>query len=162
MLVFFRGNGPIASLIRWQTRGEYAHVGWLCEDGTFFESHAQTGVVHVAHPWVNNRGEADIYYVHGLTFEHRGLIEQFCASQIGAGYDWLGVARFVSGINRNNWRRWFCSELVAEACETANFPLQMTDAWRLNPVTLSWSPEIQKWVSEATYENFWKDKYGKK
>lgn len=142
MICLFRGEGPVAAAIRWQTRGEYAHAGWLCGDGTFYEAHAMCGVVHVRHPWVNNLGACDVFAVRGLGHAQALAVEKFLRSQVGAGYDWLGVARFLSGVNRDNFSKWFCSELVAEACEHAMRPLLRADGWRVSPSAMAWSTEL--------------------
>ncbi len=143
MIVFFRGSGPIAAAIRWQTRGEYAHCGWWARDGNFYEAHAWHGVTRSPSPWTRNRGRADAYALLGVTDEQHEAITAFCFAHVGAGYDWMGCARFLSGVNRNDSNLWFCSELCAEACESAGFPLLHTQAWRLSPVTLSWSPHLR-------------------
>lgn len=142
MIALFRGTGPVAAAIRWQTRGAYAHAAWILRDGSCVESHAKSGVDWMDHPWVQNDGLADIFEVKDLTDAERRKIESFLVRQCGNGYDWLGVLRFLSGVNRNNVERWFCSELVAEGCEMAGRPLLRTDAWRISPVTLGWSTEL--------------------
>lgn len=147
MIALFRGTGPIAAGIRWQTRGDYAHAAWILGDGSCIESHGKSGVVHVRHPWVQNDGPADIFTVSCLTGGQMVAINSFLLRQVGAAYDWLGCVRFLSGVNRNNLERWFCSELVAEACEMAGRPLLRTDAWRISPVTLSWSTELRPLAS---------------
>lgn len=158
MIVCFRGTGPIAAGIRWQTRGKYAHAGWLCRDGSFIEAHGKTGVAKSRHPWVINDGEADVFGVHGLTYEQHKRIESFLRLQVGEGYDWLGVVRFLSGVNRNNYRRWFCSELVAEACEEAHVPLLLTQPWRISPATLAWSTELTP-IARAVTLPWWNAKF---
>lgn len=143
MIALYRGTGPIAAAIRWQTRGSYAHASWVCADGSCIESHGKSGVVHVPSPFTQNKGLADIYVVEGLTHAQHAAVEGFLQRRVGSGYDWLGVARFLSGVNRNNMERWFCSELVAEACEMAGLPLHRTDAWRISPSTLAWSVQLR-------------------
>lgn len=142
MICLHHGTGPVAGLIRWQTRGAYAHASWLCSDGTVIESHAKCGVAHVANPWVNNEGPVDVFAIRNLTAKESAHALNFMVRQIGHGYDWMGCARFLSGVNRNNVERWFCSELVAEAFEMAGRPLLGADAYRISPVTLSWSTEL--------------------
>jgi len=116
-------------------------------------------VVCSGSPWENNRGsEIDIYALPGLTDRERGRIENFLARQVGAKYDMVGVIRFLSGVNRNNWSRWFCSELVAEACEVAGRKLLNTEAWRISPATLSWSTEIEllcDGIREGAIDDLW-------
>ena len=142
MICLHHGTGIIAAGIRFQTWGKYAHASWLCPDGTVFESHASCGVAHVSNPWVNNDGPVDVYALRNLTTEQLVHIQNFLVRRIGAGYDWMGCVRFLDHVNRNNMARWFCSELVAEACELAGRPLLNTDAFRISPAALSWSTEL--------------------
>ena len=160
MICLFRGTGPVAAAIRWQTRGAYAHAGWLCADGTFYEAHGACGVAHSLHPWVNNSGPCDVYGVRGLGAAQYREIKGFLRSQLGAGYDWLGVLRFLSGANRDNYARWFCSELVAEACERAGRPLLSADAWRVSPSVLAWSTELYPAKRRADLA-WWEARFGR-
>lgn len=143
MIVFFRGRGPVAAIIRWQTRGAYAHCGWLANDGRFFEAHGHGGVQVHDSPWVLNTGLADVFAVRDMTPAQHEAVTTFCQAHVGCGYDWFGVIRFLSGICRDDETRWFCSELVAAACAEAGHRLQATSTWRLSPVTLSWSPLLR-------------------
>lgn len=161
MILLFRGRGPLAAAIRWQTRGAYAHAAWMCDDGSVVESHGLSGVVHVPHPWVNNRGPVDVFSVRGLTRSQGAMIKNFLMLRLGAAYDWLGCARFLSHVNRNNESRWFCSELVAEACEMAGRPLHNAAACLLSPVTLSWSTQIDP-VRMAADKEWWSERFAKK
>jgi len=85
----------------------------------------------------------DVFTVTGLTGGQNAAISAFLQEQVGSHYDWLGISRFLSGINRDNYQYWFCSELVAEACEEAGIPLLQAEAWKISPTTLSWSPLIR-------------------
>jgi hypothetical protein len=162
MIAFFRGTGIIGDAIRWQTRGEYSHVGWILRDGSIIEAWHKGGVRHSAHPFALHGGDVkfDVAVPCGIDGQQIDVIEAFLHEQVGAGYDWLGVVRFLSGVNRNNWDRWFCSELVAEACEMAHAPLLMTEAWRLSPVTLSWSTELT-WLERAAGVAWWVRTFGR-
>jgi len=160
MICLHHGTGPIAAGIRWQTRGAYAHASWMCADGTVIESHAKCGVAHVANPWVNNEGPVDVFSMRCLTGGQILHIQNFLLRRVGAGYDWLGIIRFLSGVNRNNMERWFCSELVAEACEMAGRPLLKSDAYRISPVTLSWSTELEPVQMGAT-QAWWNERFNR-
>lgn len=143
MIALYRGTGLIGSAIRWQTRGDYSHAAWICEDGSCIEAWHRGGVRHVASPFAAHRDALiDVFVVSNLAPWQQRLIDSFLRAQVGAGYDWLGVARFLSGINRNNYGRWFCSELVAEACEEAGRKLLHAPAWKLAPSHLPWSTEV--------------------
>jgi hypothetical protein len=160
MIVLFQGTGPIGAAIRWQTRGKYSHAGWLCRDGSIIEAWHQGGVLHSDSPFVlhGEGAKFDVYSVHGITSEQSRKVEAFLHEQVGSGYDFVGVLRFLSHVNRNNYKRWFCSELVAEACEEAHLPLLMTEAWRISPTALSWSTELHP-VSMGAGISWWEAFY---
>jgi uncharacterized protein YycO len=158
MILLYHGTGPVAAGIRWQTRGAYAHAAWLCGDGTVIEAHAKCGVAHVAHPWVNNDGPCDVFAVRCLTAWQTACVQNFMLRRVGSGYDWLGCIRFLDHVNRNNMERWFCSELVAEACEMAGRPLLNTDGYRISPSTLSWSTELAPVRAKADFA-WWEERF---
>jgi hypothetical protein len=116
-------------------------------------------VAHVAHPWVNNAGPCDVFAVRGLTYGDSRRIEEFLARRVGSGYDWLGCVRFLSHVNRDNMERWFCSELVAEACEMSGRRLLRADAYRVSPSALAWSTELVPVLTGADFA-WWFDAYG--
>jgi hypothetical protein len=159
VIALYRARGLLGRVIAWQTRGAYSHAAWVTPSGKTYEAHAGLGVVCSRTPWANNRGsEIDIYALPGLTDRERGRIENFLARQVGAKYDMVGVIRFLSGVNRNNWQRWFCSELVAEACEVAGRKLLNTEPWRISPATLAWSTEIEllcDGIREGAIDDLW-------
>ena len=159
MICLFKGSGFVSAAIRWQTRGAYAHAAWLCGDGSVYEAHAKCGVAHVASPWVNNGGPVDIYGLRCLTFGQTLQIQSFLNRRVGSGYDWLGCVRFLDRVNRNNMERWFCSELVAEACEMAGRPLLKAEGYRISPSTLAWSTELVPVQMGAT-RAWWHEKFG--
>lgn len=151
MIVFFYGTGIIGEAIRWQTRGKYSHVGYLMPDGSIIEAWHMGGVLHSDCPFVLHGPDVtfDVFDVSGITALQRLEVQAFLQRQIGSGYDYIGVLRFLSHVNRNNYDAWFCSELVAEAHEEAHAPLLMTEAWRISPVALSWSTELLPVVTKA-------------
>ena len=160
MICLHHGTGLIAAGIRLQTWGNYAHASWLCGDGSVIESHVECGVAHVANPWVNNDGPVDVFTLRGISGEEVLRIQAFLARQVGAGYDLLGCIRFLDHVNRNNMARWFCSELVAEACEMAGRPLLKTAAFRISPSLLSWSTELVP-VRMNADRAWWNERFNK-
>lgn len=160
MIVLFRGTDPLSRLIRLQTRGEYSHAAWMLRNGSVIEAHMRGGVVHSHSPFVRNATEIDVFAVRGETLGRRKAVEAFLREQLGAGYDAMAILRFLSKVNRDNYDRWFCSELVAEACEEAGMPLLRAPAYLVSPVTLSWSTELELVVSRAGID-WWEERFGR-
>lgn len=163
MIALFRGKGLISAAIRQQTRGAYTHAAWLFPNGQVIESHFCGGVQLSDSPFVLNGIDADfdVFAVKCLTGVQCGVISSFLRARLGRRYDTLGIIRFLAGVNRDNENRWFCSELVAEACETAHRPLLNTAAWKVSPETLSWSTELTLVESRADV-SWWEKTFGKK
>jgi uncharacterized protein YycO len=162
VIACFRGKGVVSDLIRWQTRGQYSHVAWLLPTGRVIESHFVGGVQISESPFVLNgiNADFDVFSVKCLTGVQCASISSFLRRQIGRKYDYLGIIRFLAGINRDNENRWFCSELVAEACELAGRPLLKTDAWKISPESLAWSTELVQ-VEQNAGVNWWERTYGR-
>jgi uncharacterized protein YycO len=140
-ILLFKGKGVISRSIRWQTRGKYSHAAVLLnDDKTIIEAwHTGTGVRKKE---VKDWSNIDVYYVPGLTKAEAANVLAFLEAQIGKGYDYFGVLRFLSRRNRDNPNRWFCSELVVAAFRHAGVQLfhPQVPAWKISPETLSWSP----------------------
>lgn len=135
-------KGWIGKLIGWQTRSPYCHAaitveGWTYEAGrngmdpvTCYEERSQD--------W-------DDYAVEvpdGLTT----IMQSFLDAQLGKPYDVTMVLRFIT--RRQETRRckgrWFCSELVAAAFQTAGIPLlARTEPWEVSPGLLARSPLLK-------------------
>jgi uncharacterized protein YycO len=145
MIALYRGSGLISTAIRWQTRGPYSHAAWMRRDGSVIEAWHLGGVMHNASPFTLHGEDAhvDLFELKGLTGRQRDAVETFLQNQVGSGYDWFGVIRFMSGVNRNNEARWFCSELVAEALQFAGRPVLQAEPWKISPSTLAWSTDLR-------------------
>jgi uncharacterized protein YycO len=148
-LAFYKGTSWVSKLIRWQTRGKYSHVGVLMDDGGIFEAwHVggmrYNGTMSIAH---GAGTEVDIYDVPGMTSKEKRDVEQFLARECGKGYDFRGVARFISHRNDETPAekdRWFCSEVVMAAFCYAGLRLLNTAPFMVSPEVLSWSTRLVK------------------
>lgn len=82
-------------------------------------------------------------------FEIQGDYDQdvlcsFLREQLGAKYDWLGVARFLTRRYANVGDRWFCSELVGAGMERAGLPLSNLEPHLLSPRDIAASVRLKK------------------
>lgn len=141
-VALFKNSGPIASLIKWQTDSPYSHAALLFRGETgdiLLQSNPGRGVHWTANPDLRR---ADIFdYVEHI---HSGLafsMYNFAKAQLGKGYDYFGVARFISRRRLPENDRWFCSELVFAAFRSVGIRLlERIEAWQVDPGMLSFSP----------------------
>lgn len=67
----------------------------------------------------------------------------FCASQVGRKYDFLGILGFLTKRARDNYDKWFCSEMVVAAGNLTRNPIVMrTNPRNAAPVHVCWSPAL--------------------
>lgn len=139
-LLLFRGHGMISSLIRWQTRSEYSHAALLLYDGaTIIEAWQGAGVRKAQ---VTNWENIDKFEV--ISPVNWPLALAFAERQIGKGYDYLQVLRFVSRRGGKLDYKWFCSELVFAAILAGGVRLLRTEEpWRISPGHLALSPLLE-------------------
>lgn len=153
-VLLFRGKGILSSLIRWQTRSRYAHAAIMLNG-----AYDRTGLLHAATiieswPGVGVR-QTTLHDFDGVDFFDAPLcgifgwerVKNFAQKQIGAKYDYLGCARFVT--RQKDWQNdpgnWFCSELVYAAFLNAGLPLLRTDEpWKVSPAMLGLSPFLKR------------------
>lgn len=135
-VLLFRGRGLISTLIRWQTRGYYSHAAIRVSENECIEAWQGAGVRMKR---ITDWAGIDIFDV-DATPRQKIIAANYAAQQIGKGYDYLGVLRFVSRRQRNNPERFFCSELVAAAFEHAGSFLLRAEPWRISPSGLATSP----------------------
>lgn len=145
-LVFFRGNGIGAALIRWHSRSEWNHVGiWDPEALRLYEANEKEGVA-IRERWWPSPAEEVCTLAAPLEPWQKSLMETWLKAQAGKGYDFSSVAKFVSRVDPNPAgmeRRWFCSELAAEAFRRAGRPLLRASSSKVSPGMLHASPLLK-------------------
>ena len=120
-VLLYHGKGIISGLIRWQTRSMYSHSGILLPDGTSVGA-LYNGVVISPDPLSVDPG-MDKFIVNNITNEQWKIACDFILSQLGKGYDYWAIIRFVSRESMPDNDRWFCSELVFTALQKAGINL---------------------------------------
>jgi uncharacterized protein YycO len=140
-IALFRGRGVISTAIRWQTRSRFSHAALLDADGSIIEAWQGKGVRrHRLEDWQ----DIDIFRIEASRLETERALS-YAADQIGCGYDYLSVLRFVSRRHAPENSRWFCSELVFAACCHAGINLlRDTQPWEVSPGMLARSPLLQQ------------------
>ena len=141
-ILLFKGRGIVSGLIRLQTRSVYSHAALLYPDNcTLIESWQGKGVRRTT--LIDWEG-VDAFIVPGMMEAQWKEAFRFAEAQIGMGYDYRSVARFVSRVAAGENRRWFCSELVFAALHHAGVDLlARIPAAEVAPGHLAWSPLIQ-------------------
>lgn len=143
MIALYRGRSVLSRAIRWQTRGEYSHAAWVLPDRSVIEAWAPGGVQHnVSLGRAHTAGTVvDLYAIRGLTAPQHEEIERFLRSELGGGYDYGNLLKFMSRRRGGHNERWFCSELVFAACVAAGVRLlERIAAWQVSPSMLALSP----------------------
>ncbi len=139
-VLLFTGGDPIAAVVKWQSRSHYSHAALLIP-GTnrVIESYPFKGVRErelTAKDWER----VHAYEITGMTpLQWQGAI-QFCQSQLGKGYDWRNVFRFVSRVPARENDRWFCSEIAFRAIEKTFRRILNMEAHYVNPGHIPASP----------------------
>ena len=141
-VLLFRGKGLMSRLILWQTRSTYSHAALLLPDGTVLESWQGAGVRTTR---LKSRLGVDAFTVHNMTDQQWKTAIQFAQGQIGKGYDYWAIIRFISRNRMPENDRYFCSELVVEALESAGVKLlERTHPWAISPGLLALSPRLDR------------------
>lgn len=143
-VLLFTGGDPIAALVRWQSRSHYSHAALLIPGTTtVIESYPFRGVRKrelTAKDWERIHA----YRVPDMTVKQWAGAVQFCESQMGMGYDWRNVLRFVSRVPARENNRWFCSELVFEAIRRTYRRVLNMSAEYVNPGHLADSTLMER------------------
>ena len=142
-VLLFKGGGVVSKLIEWQTRSEYSHAAILYPDGEHIIESMQGVGVRTRRVVVGDLTAADVFAVPALTVgQWRGVLD-FCERELGSGYDYRSIARFLTRTNGGSSESWFCSEIVFAAIESAGLRLlERTKSWKVSPGHLSLSPYL--------------------
>jgi uncharacterized protein YycO len=141
-VLLFHGRGAISALIRWQTRSRYSHAALRLRDGRIVEAWQGCGVrirELPAGPGI------EAYRVRGLSASRWDTALRYACAQVGAGYDYWGVVRFISRRRLPANLRWFCSELVFSSLQSVGVTLlTRIDASEVSPGMLALSPRLKR------------------
>lgn len=149
-LLAYHGISPSSRVIRWQTLSDVSHVALLfygmahsrgddsitAKEPAILESVPWRGVVRSSNPWEYHRPgtKLDVWRFSYLTESEERKAAQAALAELGKGYDWRGVARFV--IRQRpaaNNGLWFCSEYFAHVAERMNRQLLNLEPHDITP-----------------------------
>lgn len=141
----YRHSGLLSWLIKFQTRSEYSHAALLFSDNVLIEA-TRPKVRKVVNPAPDPKCD---WFDLSITDAAEAQVRAFSEAQIGKGYDYTMVIRFVTRLQetRRSTGKWFCSELVFAAIQKAGVNLlERIEPWAVSPELLSLSPLL---ISEA-------------
>lgn len=140
-ILLFKGTGLIDDAIRWQTRSQFTHAAIRIGPQSVLESYPGSGVRERMLTPAEMEQTVEFNVV-GMTWDGWARALAFFRGEIGCGYDWLNVSRFLTRFrDRQSEHRWFCSEIVFAACAAGDVVvLNNVAAWRVSPRDLSLSP----------------------
>ena len=113
-IAFYRGRGnAIDSIVRVWTQSIYSHTEIVIDDIWYGASPRDGGVVRRR---VSPKKENWDYIDIECSDVEKTAVIEFLEEQIGKRYDYLGIfTAQIIGVNADDKKKWFCSELAASA-----------------------------------------------
>jgi uncharacterized protein YycO len=140
-IILFKGRGFISQMIRWQTRSRFSHAALRMRDGRIVEAWQGKGVRITE---LTDYADVEVFRVPSMSDEQWDKAIAFACAEVGKGYDYWGVIRFVSRRLLPTTERWFCSELVFAAIRAAGVNLlQNVHPEQVAPGAIALSPYVQ-------------------
>lgn len=131
-LLLYRARGKVFDkLIRWWTGSRYSHCELLFEDGSMISADSW-GYKKVRYTTGYNPDNWDKLTI-SMQPERVKILREWCDRQVGKGYDWTGVVRFVLPFVPQLNSRWFCSELCGAALRYVGVLPYTVDVHGLSP-----------------------------
>jgi uncharacterized protein YycO len=128
-LFFTTSTSFFSAIIRARTWGKFSHVQIITNPKS--EPHGKIEVISADPEGVTLRDAREeefnnyaILTYPQMTLRERRNVLEFCVSQIGKPYDFVGLASFLFYKELQDENRWFCSELAYVAYKHAGIRLQ--------------------------------------
>jgi len=125
----FKGISLISKLIKFWTRSEYSHVGFLLNDYVLIECwgglfDVEWGFFMPPFSKHTKGTEIEIWSLEVSDYEY-DIVENFMTrlAQLKYPYDWIGIIGFVFKIDKHGRKGFFCSE----GCI---YPLKKVKGWK--------------------------------
>jgi hypothetical protein len=172
LVTAYRGVSLISKAIRWQTWSDYSHVGlglWFDDRMTLADWIATGETIEAWQSGGVRSGKAgpcaghtlgtriDLFDLPGAWPATQATAWHFASQQVGKGYDFRGVLRFLprSGRHPDSDDRWFCSELVEAALYEAYSPLLLRiEPQRVTPALIVLSP-LLRYIGSCQHPKGW-------
>jgi hypothetical protein len=131
-LQFSTESDPISAFIRWWTWSPYSHVDFVVPLTGELLGARETGGVQVR-PANYAVFSAKLVLAADATIDVAEAVLELLTAQVGKPYDLQALFGYPFRLDWQTQGKWFCSDLIAWAFETAGYPL--LDASRLDRVT---------------------------
>ncbi len=127
---FCRSRNVGGWLIQLLTFSKWNHVA-IEIDGIVYESVAFKGVqMSTYDSFRHNWSQIETV---GVSAKDSEAAEKFLEAQLGKPYDYLAIPALPFRADWQDTRKWFCSELAAEALVKAGYPKFRIASWRITP-----------------------------
>lgn len=149
----YYGTSTMSRITRFRTWSEQSHASLIfnfCRaDEEVIEAVGRGVVRHAGLDDFHKPGtRVEIYRVQA-TEEQIAKVYDFALKQVGKPYDWGGLFAFIPRLAVQNPDKWFCSELVFEACAAGEIKLLVRiPAYKVAPCQLYTCPAL---VIDAVY-----------
>lgn len=145
-LAFYRGRGRFVDwLIKYWTQGRFSHVEVVFSDGMCYSSSPRDGGVRFKK--IDLKDEK--WDVLEVDVGDETVVREWCKTQVGKGYDFLGIFGFAILPHRNDVqsnRRWYCSEISAEVLRRVAPKTYHSIPKRISPAMLhAWLGGEESW-----------------
>lgn len=142
-LRFITQSGPVSFIIRKFLWSQYSHVEFVVPIG--YLGAREMGVK--IRPFDYCKPKREVFAQVECNQEVSDKVIAFARSQIGKPYDFISILAgfpFRLDLGSKDGKRWFCSELVAQAFEAANYPLvERRNKDRISPEDILQSPLVK-------------------
>jgi hypothetical protein len=113
---------PFSYLIKLVTKGQFSHCGVVIDD-YIYQSSPFKGVIK--QKFDNTNKKWTLIKINKL---NKSAIETFILNELGCGYDWFGVARFILPKIKESKTRWFCSEFLTKVLISGGYKFSKAPA----------------------------------
>jgi hypothetical protein len=151
MIALYHGISGISRAIRFVNWSDYSHAAWITSEGSCIEAWITSawrlkGKVMESPRFDTNHTKGtkvDYFAIPTMTPEQERQITFYMRTCVGQRYDFGGVLKFLSRTPGEPNDRWFCSEVIFSACESAKIWLLRLPAWKVFPGMLAYSPLVE-------------------
>lgn len=150
-VAMMHGRGVVSSLIRWQTFGKWSHCALVYPSSDRTTLAGARWIIEawpgkgVQRKYVTDWEGIELFRVNGMTLEQWQVALLWAENQLGKGYDYWSVIRFLPRIHLPDNERLFCAEFVFDAFAAAGVKLQeRISGQELSPREIGISPLLIK------------------